>query len=143
MDHIKCYRLINIEKYHAAPLQESFICRHFDAFQHNANAKQLFKLLDIPEWIVFGHGFDLCVDTSVKGLISTGYKVRLLTDVIASIATGYGPYGTEESKRSILGYLEKIGVATSTLLEVLRSHDAAEQRVPGPAAAVPSGRSSC
>jgi hypothetical protein len=130
VNQVKRYRLINIEKRHEAPLQESFICRHFDAFQHNANARQLFRILDIPEWIVFGHGFDLCVDSSVKGIVSSGYKVRLLTDVIASSATGYGPYGTEESKRSILGYLKKIGVATSTLREFLRSHDAVEQRAP-------------
>lgn len=125
------YRLINIQKHNHASVrktgntntQNAFICRHFDAFQHNPNARRLFEILDIPEWIVFGHGFDLCVDTSVKGIISAGYKVHLLTDVIASSAAGYGPYGTEESKRLILEYLEKIGVTTSTIDSFLNTYD--------------------
>lgn len=109
------YRLINIEKHHAAPPNESFICRHFDAFQHNANASQLFESLDIPQWVVFGHGFDLCVDSSVKGILMAGYRVHLLTDVIASSASGYGPYGTDFSREATLAYLKKIGVTTGTL----------------------------
>ena len=123
-------RLINIEKrnhaqvpQHERPRHEAFICRHFDAFQHNPNAKRLFQILDIPEWIVFGHGFDLCVDASVKGIISAGYQVRLLTDVIASSATGYGPYGTDASKEAILEYLKKIGVMTESLDSCLRRYE--------------------
>jgi hypothetical protein len=117
------FRLINIQKHNAAPLRESFICRHFDMFQHNSNARRLLRILDIPQWVVFGHGFDLCVDSAVKGIVSAGYGVHVLTDVIASSATGYGPYGTEESKRSILEYLMKIGVTTGTLDAYLGEHD--------------------
>lgn len=120
VDQVGSYRLINIEKRHDGELNESFICRHFDAFQHNSNACRLFQLLDIPQWAVFGHGFDLCVDSAVKGILSSGYQVHLLTDVMASSATGYGPYGTEESKQSILAYLKKIGVTTGNIEELLR-----------------------
>lgn len=122
MEEVHRYRLINIEKRNHTQtprkdeqLHEAFICRHFDTFQHNPNATRLFEILDIPEWIVFGHGFDLCVDSSVKGILSAGYKVHILTDMIASSATGYGPYGTEDSKRAILEYLEKLGVTTGAL----------------------------
>lgn len=120
---VRYYRLINIEKRVGAALNESFICRHFDAFQHNRNATRLLKLLNIPRWVVFGHGFDLCVDSSVKGIVAAGYRAHVLTDVLASSATGYGPYGTEESKASILGYLQKIGVTTGLLAEFLREAD--------------------
>jgi nicotinamidase-related amidase len=113
-------RLINIEKHHASPPRESFICRHFDAFQHNPNAARLFKALDIPLWVVFGHGFDLCVDSAVKGILMSGYRVHLLTDLTAPSAKGYGPYGTEESRAAILAYLKKIGVTTGTLDAFLR-----------------------
>lgn len=122
---VRSHRLINLEKYNDTPLQESFICRHFDAFQHNANARRLLAALAIPQWVMFGHGFDLCVDSAVKGLIAAGYHVHLLTDVIASSATGYGPYGTEASKRAILDYLVRIGVTTGTLESLLREHDRA------------------
>jgi len=118
------YRLINIEKVYDAPLTESFICRHFDTFQHNPNARRLFELLDIPKWVVFGHGFDLCVDSSVKGILASGYRAHILTDVLAPSASGYGPYGTEESGRSILEYLERIGVTTGSLGEFLDAPDA-------------------
>lgn len=126
LKHVDRFRLVNLEKHNGAALHESFICRHFDAFQHNSNARKLFAKLNIPRWVMFGHGFDLCVDSSVKGLIAAGYQVHLLVDVIASAATGYGPYGTEESKRSILTYLQKIGVTTGTLDEFLKEHETGE-----------------
>ena len=121
LEKVDDYRLFNIEKRHDGELHESFICRHFDAFQHNPNAALLIKKLNIPTWVVFGHGFDLCVDSSVKGIISSGYKVHLLTDMIASSASGYGPYGTEESKKSILEYLIKVGVTTGTIKDFLQT----------------------
>jgi nicotinamidase-related amidase len=120
-------RLFNIEKRRSgASTDESFICRYFDAFQHNGNARRLLRLLDIPRWILFGHGFDLCVDSAAKGILSAGYQVHLLTDVLASSATGYGPYGTEASKQAILAYLKKIGVTTGTLAEVLAEYRSGE-----------------
>ena len=122
LEKVDYYRLFNIEKRHNGKLHESFICRHFDAFQHNPNAALLIKKLNIPTWVVFGHGFDLCVDSSVKGIISSGYKVHLLTDMIASSASGYGPYGTEESKKSILEYLIKIGITTGSMNDFLRKY---------------------
>lgn len=123
MDRVDRFRLINIQKHSAAPLHESFICRHFDMFQHNANARRLLEILDIPRWVLFGHGFDLCVDSAVKGIVAAGYAAHVLTDVIASSAAGYGPYGTPESKRLILEYLVKIGVTTGELNAFLGEHD--------------------
>ena len=120
VDRVADSRLFNLEKRHGGAQNESFICRYFDTFQHNQNARHLFQLLDIPRWVLFGHGFDLCVDSAAKGILTAGYGVHLLTDVIASSATGYGPYGTEESKQAILDYLKKIGVTTGTLPELLQ-----------------------
>jgi nicotinamidase-related amidase len=115
-------RLINIEKRSGLgepDTTRSFICRYFDAFQHNANTGALLELLNVPVFVLFGHGFDLCVDSSAKGLLAAGYKVHFLTDVSAPSASGYGPYGTEESGRAILDYLVKIGVTIGTSDEFL------------------------
>jgi len=123
MGEVGRFRLINIQKHNGAPLHESFMCRHFDMFQHNANARRLLQILDIPRWVVFGHGFDLCVDSAVKGIVSAGYRAHVLTDVIASSAAGYGPYGTPESKRLIMEYLIKIGVTTGTMDALLAEYE--------------------
>ncbi len=123
MERVGRFRLINIQKHNAAPLHQSFICRHFDMFQHNGNARRLLEILDIPRWVVFGHGLDLCVDSAVKGIVAAGYAAHVLTDVLASSATGYGPYGTPESGRSILEYLMKIGVTTGGSDALLGEHD--------------------
>lgn len=113
---VKHHRIFNIEKiYESKTPLESFNCRHFDTFQHNSNADILLRILDIDRWVVFGHGLDLCVDTSVKGIINNGYNVTLLTDILKPSATGYGPFGTEESGDIILKYLSKIGVVMNTL----------------------------
>jgi nicotinamidase-related amidase len=122
-EKVKRSRHINIRK--RSGLEEgsttnSFICRYFDAFQHNANAGLLLESLDVPVFVLFGHGFDLCVDSAAKGLLAAGYRVHFLTDVSAPSASGYGPYGTEESGRAILDYLVKIGVSTGTSDEFLR-----------------------
>lgn len=117
---VKNHRIFNIEKiYESRTPMESFNCRHFDTFQHNSNADILLRILDIEKWVVFGHGLDLCVDTSIKGIIKNGYKAILLTDVIKPSATGYGPYGTKESEKEILSYLIKIGVEMKKINEVI------------------------
>lgn len=122
MERVGRFRLINIQKHNAAPLHQSFICRHFDMFQHNGNARRLLEILNIPRWVVFGHGLDLCVDSAVKGIVAAGCAAHVLTDVLASSATGYGPYGTPESKRMILEYLVRIGVTTGGLKAFLDEH---------------------
>jgi hypothetical protein len=122
-DRVGKARFINIRKPSGlgdSDTTRSFICRYFDAFQHNANVGHLLKLLNIPVFVLFGHGFDLCVDSSAKGLLAAGFKVHLLTDVTAPSATGYGPYGTTESSRAILDYLIKIGVTTGTSNDFLQ-----------------------
>jgi len=119
---VKNHRIFNIEKiYESKTPSESFNCRHFDTFQHNSNADILLRMLDIETWIVFGHGLDLCVDTSIKGIINNGYKSILLTDVTKPSATGYGPYGTKESEKNILDYLVKIGVDLKKLNEIIKN----------------------
>lgn len=111
ISQVKHHRIFNIEKiYESRTPLESFNCRHFDTFQHNTNADILLRMLDVERWVVFGHGLDLCVDTSIKGIINNGYKATLLTDVTKPSAVGYGPFGTEESGKTILNYLSKMGV---------------------------------
>lgn len=123
---VQQYRLINIQKRSGGAPNESFICRYFDSFQHNQNARKLLQILNIQRWVLFGHGFDLCVDSAAKGIISSGAKVHILTDVLASSAPGYGPYGTEESKRLIMDFLVRVGATTGSSTEFL----AAEGQLP-------------
>jgi|GEM_PF-1567373 len=130
-ERVRGARLINLGKPSAGGARDrGFICRYFDAFQHNANARALLAELDVPLFVLFGNGFDLCVDSSAKGLLAAGYRVHFLTDVAAPSATGYGPYGTEESGKATLDYLVKIGMTTGTLEEMLRQAEGD----PGPAA---------
>lgn len=130
-ERVSCSRLINIEKKSGSGeggTMRSFICRYFDAFQHNPNTGVLLESLDVPLFVLFGHGFDLCVDSSAKGLLAAGRKVHFLTDVSASSASGYGPYGTAESGGAILDYLVKIGVTTGTSEEFLRGMEGCSSR---------------
>jgi nicotinamidase-related amidase len=124
IDKVKYSRMINIRKksgLNEPNTTKSFICRYFDAFQYNANAQKLLDIMAIDQFVLFGHGFDLCVDSSAKGLVAAGKKVHFLTDVSAPSAQGYGPYGTEDSGKTILDYLVKIGVTTGTTEEFFRS----------------------
>jgi hypothetical protein len=124
VEKVKKARLINLEKRSdKGNITKSTICRYFDAFQHNPNALKLIEILNIPQWIIFGHGFDLCIDSSAKGLIVAERKVHYLTDVSAPSATGVGPYGTEESGIAILEYLTKIGVTSGTLQEFIKDYE--------------------
>ena len=61
------------------------------------NAERLLFLLDISTWIVFGNGFELCTASSVEGILGAGYRVQLITDVLAQSAGSYGDFGTEKS----------------------------------------------
>ena len=67
----------------------NFTCRAYDMFQDNGNAARLVQALDVGEWIVFGNGFDLCVNSAVHGLLAAQQKVCLLSDVWVAGSRGY------------------------------------------------------
>jgi nicotinamidase-related amidase len=113
-------RLIYLEKVTCGDPRLNFQCRAFDVFHRNQNAERLLHLLDIPTWVVFGNGFELCVASSVDGILDAGYRVRLITDVLAQSARGYGDLGTGKSKARVIGELQAKGAETSSLEELIQ-----------------------
>lgn len=114
-------RLINLEKTTCGIPSENYKQSTFDAFRYNRNAPELFRLLAVPKWVVFGNGFDLCVNTAAGGLLALGLKVHLLADVTVASAKGYDDNGTEANRQRVLDSLARRGATIGTLKEFLAS----------------------
>lgn len=84
-------------------------------FLHNCNAEKMLAELNIPHWVVYGVGIDLCVSSAVKGLIRAGYGVTILSDVLVSNAGG-----TPETMSQILNQLCEMGAKMQTYAEFLQ-----------------------
>jgi nicotinamidase-related amidase len=101
----------------------------YEMFKHNGNAVRLVQSLNVGEWIIFGNGFDLCIDSDVRALLAAGQKVCLLSDVYARSAGGYfvptsrGRFetATAENEARILAEFRRLGVRSATLAEFLAS----------------------
>jgi hypothetical protein len=113
------YPLIYLDKVTCGDPRLNFQCRAFDVFHGNRNAERLLFLLDIPTWVVFGNGFELCTVSSIEGILGAGYRVQLITDVLAQSAGSYGDFGTEQSKARVIGELQAKGVETLLLRELI------------------------
>jgi hypothetical protein len=116
---VRDYPLIYLDKVSYGDPRLNFQTRAFDVFHGNRNAERLISLLDVSTWIVFGNGFELCTATSIEGILGTGCRVQLLTDVLAQSAGGYGEFGTEESKARVIGELRAKGAETLLLRELI------------------------
>jgi nicotinamidase-related amidase len=124
------HRLFCVQKKTYTPdTQLNFSCRAYDMFQDNGNAARLVQALNVDEWIVFGNGFDLCINSAVHGLLAARQKVCLLSDVWATASRGYyvsTPHGqmecgTPENQARILAEFRQLGVRMATLEEFLAS----------------------
>jgi nicotinamidase-related amidase len=113
------HSLIYLEKTTCGDPQLNYQYRAFDVFHGNHNAKRLLLLLDIPTWIVYGNGFELCVASAVEGILKAGRSVRLVTDVLAQSAGGYADYGTEGSRARAIVQLGEKGAETLSLQELM------------------------
>ena len=128
-ERLRAYHLFCVQKKTFSEPKQNFGCRAFDMFKHNGNAARLVQTLGVEEWIVFGNGFDFCIDSAIAGLVAAGQKVCLLTDVYARGAKGYPvstPQGEIESggpenEVYLLGKFRQLGVRTATLDEFLAS----------------------
>ena len=107
----------------------NFTCRAFDMFQDNGNAARLVQSLNVEEWIVFGNGFDLCINSAIMGLLAAGQKVCLLSDVYVQGSKGYYvetpegqcECGTTENRDRLLAQFKDVGVRSLTLEQFLAS----------------------
>ena len=86
----------------------------WDMFLHNGNATRLFRELNIPHWVVFGNGVDLCVSSGIKGIIKAGYKVTILEDVLISSAQG-----TPETMENTIVQMCELGAERKSLAQFL------------------------
>lgn len=86
-----------------------------DMFLHNGNATRLFHELDIPHWVVFGNGMDLCVSSAVKGILNAGFQVTLIEDVMISSAGG-----TAQSMEKTINDLCVLGATRKTISEFMK-----------------------
>jgi len=114
------FPLIYLEKVTCGDPRLNFQCRAFDVFHGNRNVERLLFLLGISTWIVFGNGFELCVASSVEGILNAGYRVQLITDLLVQSAGSYGDFGTDESKARVIGGLRADGVETLFLRELIQ-----------------------
>jgi nicotinamidase-related amidase len=102
---------------------------NYHMFEYNGNAARLVQALNVGEWIIFGNGFDMCIDSDVRGLLAAGQKVCLLSDVYARSARGYfvptarGRFetATPENEARLISEFRQLGVRTATLEEFLAS----------------------
>ena len=114
MSDVHHYRRFYIEKKAYGDPKVNFKCRAFDMFQDNGNILRLLKLLNIPDWVVFGNGMDLCVNCGATGVLSAGYNVTILSDVLISSAGGDG-----QSMKSTLDGLKSKGAKTQTFQNMM------------------------
>ncbi|HOX39789.1 MAG TPA: hypothetical protein PL033_17540 [Candidatus Brocadiia bacterium] len=121
---VKGYRIFYLQKKSYGDPKKNYTCRAYDMFQDNGNAVLLFEMLGEREWVVFGNGFDLCVDSAANGLLKAGYRVRILTDVKIRSAKGYDDSGTDERYRRMLDDLGAMGAKLSSLDEFIESESA-------------------
>lgn len=116
--HVKSHRLFYLQKHACGEPKANFACQAYDVFKYNHNAVSLVRMLQVDQWIVFGNGFDLCVNSTVRGLLNAGQRVHLLTDVLVPSARGYGDCGTEENRLRILHELGELGVTMGSVEEI-------------------------
>ncbi len=121
LEQVGRHRLFHIEKLTCGEPGANYAREAFNAFRHNPNAARMVAALDVAQWVVFGNGFDFCVNTAVRGLLAAGQRVLLLTDVLIASAVGYGASGTAENRARILGELRAMGVVERTLDEFLEA----------------------
>lgn len=104
----------------------NFSCRAYDVFNGNENALELLRELDVQEWVVFGNGFDLCVNSVAKNILKAGYKVTLISDIMIPSAKGYDNCGTEENRVAVFENLCAMGARKLTLDEFFDAYKIAD-----------------
>jgi nicotinamidase-related amidase len=93
----------------------------YNFFKYNGNAIKLFKKLKIKKWVVFGNGFDSCVNLACLRLLEEKFKLIVLEDAVAP-AYGPGKIGTEGNKKKILKELRDKGAETMALKNFLEKY---------------------
>jgi hypothetical protein len=103
--------------------------KEYDMFAYNGNAVRLVQALGVGEWVIFGNGFDLCINGDIRALLAADQRVCLLSDVYARAAPGYyvsTPQGrfetaTPETEARLLAEFRDLGVRITTLEQFLAS----------------------
>jgi hypothetical protein len=91
------YQKFYLEKYHDGDPGIDGLCQLADGnvFGYNSNANELFKMLNIKEWVVFGIGVEYCGGEVIEYLFQSGHQVTFLPDVLVSNSKG-----TEQTRQA-------------------------------------------
>jgi hypothetical protein len=94
---VQSYQTFYLEKYHDGEPDINGLCQLADGnvFGYNSNANELFKMLDIKEWVVFGIGVEYCAGQAIEFLFQSGHQVTFLPDVLVSNSKG-----TEQTRQA-------------------------------------------
>jgi hypothetical protein len=112
IENLNSRRIIYLHKLAWGTPKEDIKHVAWDMFLHNRNATRLIQKLNIPQWIVFGNGMDLCVSSAAKGILRAGYDVTLIEDVMISSANG-----TPESMEKTIADLCSMGATRKSIDE--------------------------
>jgi hypothetical protein len=118
---IEDYRYFYIQKKQYGKPRINCEFSAYNFFKYNSNAIKLFKKLGIKKWVIFGNGFDSCVNLACLRLLEKKFKLIVLEDAVAP-AYGSGKTGTEENKKNILKELRDKGAETTTLKKFLENY---------------------
>ena len=124
---IENYRYFYIQKKQYGKPRINCEFSAYNFFKYNNNAIKLFKKLGIKKWVVFGNGFDSCVNLACLRLLENGFELIILDDVIAP-AFGPGKIGTKKNTGKILKDLSDKGAETMALKNFLKNY---EKKYPG------------
>jgi len=86
-----------------------------DMFKFNKNLPVLLDSLKIENWIVFGDAFELCVNYAVNGMLSRGYHVTVIEDMVSP---KHG--GNKATMQQALDELRGKGVQVKKLKDILK-----------------------
>lgn len=113
-DKVGDYSMFYAEKLAFGSPQKNSEHEAYDCLKYNENTYDLFRLLNVEEWVIFGNGLDACVYNWAKKMLKAEFKLIVLTDALVSGAKGYGNNGTEENRIAVLSELRELGAKLMT-----------------------------
>ncbi|RMG33066.1 MAG: isochorismatase family protein [Planctomycetota bacterium] len=83
-NELRQHRQFILEKQHLGSPECNRCCRAYDVFQWNPNARALVLAAGVDTWCVFGISLEYCVRATVRGLLTLGQRVVVLSDAVIS-----------------------------------------------------------
>lgn len=113
VDSLQGRSFVLLEKRTAGSVEANDCQRVWEVFSRNPHAAEVVRNLDASEWGVFGHSAEYCVAATVRGLLSLGCSVTVLTDAVVAFA------GTVEGAQGALEELQSDGARLESIEQFL------------------------